>query len=180
MPPEVQEQLDAYAGRFFVLKTPRKLLWRPDLGAVSLTLTVGDDTLDLTVTPLQAAILMQFRVRPFSLAACCFSCRGQLWCGLGKSAAISKSQTFNARRTRVLITKLCVLRHPQMMGFWHLHLAPAALWVLVKDDSSAVTEFKGQKLLFAGAYGGKRCLPIQYPEPCARCDLQDCPLFEFL
>ena len=64
MPTEVQEQLDAYAARFFVLKTPRKLLWRPDLGAVNLTLTVGEEVLDLTVTPVQAAILMQFRVRP--------------------------------------------------------------------------------------------------------------------
>lgn len=63
VPSEVQEQLDAYAARFFVLKTPRKLLWRPDLGAVNLTLTVGEEILDLTVTPVQAVILMQFRVR---------------------------------------------------------------------------------------------------------------------
>ncbi|KAK9907618.1 hypothetical protein WJX75_007065 [Coccomyxa subellipsoidea] len=63
VPTEVQEQLDAYAARFFVLKTPRKLLWRPDLGAVNLTLTVGEEALDLTVTPVQAAILMQFRAR---------------------------------------------------------------------------------------------------------------------
>ena len=63
VPKEVQEQLEAYAARFFVLKTPRKLLWRPDLGAVDLTLTVGTEVLELTVTPVQAAILMQFRVR---------------------------------------------------------------------------------------------------------------------
>lgn len=63
VPAEVQEQLDAYAARFFVLKTPRKLLWRPDLGNVSLSLTVGDQTLDLTVSPVQATILMHFRVR---------------------------------------------------------------------------------------------------------------------
>ncbi len=67
MPAEVQEQLDAYAARFFVLKTPRKLLWRPDLGSVSLSLTVGDQTLDLTVSPVQATILMHFRVRDYLL-----------------------------------------------------------------------------------------------------------------
>ncbi len=66
LPAEVQEQLEAYAARFFVLKTPRKLLWRPDIGTVSLFLTVGDQTLDLTVSPVQATILMHFRVRPLS------------------------------------------------------------------------------------------------------------------
>ena len=69
VPTEVQEQLDAYAACFFVLKTPRKLLWRPDLGAVNLTLTVGEEILDLTVTPVQAAILMQFRVRSMVLCS---------------------------------------------------------------------------------------------------------------
>ncbi|EIE27163.1 hypothetical protein COCSUDRAFT_55186 [Coccomyxa subellipsoidea C-169] len=84
VPPEVQEQLDAYAGRFFVLKTPRKLLWRPDLGAVSLTLTVGDDTLDLTVTPLQAAILMQFRLaHALGLSAEALRARIMFWINQG-------------------------------------------------------------------------------------------------
>lgn len=64
LPAEVRERLEAYAARFFVLKTPRKLLWKPDLGAVDLCLTVGDQTLELSVTPVQATILMHFKARP--------------------------------------------------------------------------------------------------------------------
>jgi len=64
LPVEVRERLEAYAARFFVLKTPRKLLWKPDLGAVDLCLTVGDQTLELSVTPIQATIIMHFKARP--------------------------------------------------------------------------------------------------------------------
>ena len=45
-------------------------VWRPQLGAVDLSLTVGGTTLDLVVTPLQATLLLQFKVRA---PARCFS-----------------------------------------------------------------------------------------------------------
>ena len=44
-------------------------VWRPQLGAVDLSLTVGGTTLDLVVTPLQATLLLQFKVRLRPLAA---------------------------------------------------------------------------------------------------------------
>ena len=72
MPAEVQERLDAYAARFFVLKTPRKLVWHPNLGSVNLHLCVGDTELDLTVTPLQATLLMHFKARCFILSGHAF------------------------------------------------------------------------------------------------------------
>lgn len=54
--------LDTYAGKYHDLKAPRKLKWKPALGSVTLTIKVGSDTLDLTVTPLHATIIMHFQV----------------------------------------------------------------------------------------------------------------------
>jgi anaphase-promoting complex subunit 2 len=62
LPAEVQERLDAYAARFLILKTPRKLVWQPASGCVELRLTVAGVQLDLSVTPLQATLLMHFKV----------------------------------------------------------------------------------------------------------------------
>ena len=62
LPLAVQTQMEAYAGRYFILKAPRRLVWRPHLGSVDLALTVGERRLEFTVTPLQAAILLPFQV----------------------------------------------------------------------------------------------------------------------
>jgi hypothetical protein len=53
--------LQVYAERFRHLKAPRKLHWRPTLGLVELTITVGDSgPIDFKVTPVHAALLLQF------------------------------------------------------------------------------------------------------------------------
>lgn len=62
LPLAVQTQMEAYAGRYFILKAPRRLVWRPHLGTVDLALTVGERRLEFTVTPLQASILLPFQV----------------------------------------------------------------------------------------------------------------------
>ena len=54
--------LDTYASKYHELKAPRKLKWRPALGSVSLTIRVGGNSLDLTVTPLHATIILHFQV----------------------------------------------------------------------------------------------------------------------
>lgn len=54
--------MEAYAARYYILKAPRRLVWRPHLGSVDLALTVGGARLELTVTPLQAALLLPFQV----------------------------------------------------------------------------------------------------------------------
>ena len=59
---QVQEKLDGYANRYYVLKAPRKLQWQPHLGAVHLTLTVGEVQRDFTVPPLLATILLHLQV----------------------------------------------------------------------------------------------------------------------
>lgn len=54
--------LDTYASKYHDLKAPRKLKWKPALGSVTLTIRVGVDMLDLTVTPLHATLIMHFQV----------------------------------------------------------------------------------------------------------------------
>ncbi|KAK9838770.1 hypothetical protein WJX74_003024 [Apatococcus lobatus] len=63
MPKEVDDMLKAYAAKFHTIKAPRKLQWRPHLGSVDLKVTVGVRTLELSVSPVCAAILHQFKAR---------------------------------------------------------------------------------------------------------------------
>ncbi|CAK0784759.1 hypothetical protein CVIRNUC_007963 [Coccomyxa viridis] len=64
LPQQLQAQMAAYAARFSIVKTPRKLVWMKHLGSVDLTLTVGPREVDFTVTPIHAAIIMHFKERP--------------------------------------------------------------------------------------------------------------------
>lgn len=59
---QIQAMLDTYASKYHDLKAPRKLKWRPASGSVSLTIRVGGGSLDLTVTPLHATVIMHFQV----------------------------------------------------------------------------------------------------------------------
>lgn len=62
VPQQLQKQMAAYAARFSIVKTPRKLLWMKGLGTVDLSLTVGAQEVDFTVAPVQAAIIIHFKV----------------------------------------------------------------------------------------------------------------------
>lgn len=66
--------LDTYASKYHDLKAPRKLKWKPALGSVTLSIKVGNDSLDLTVTPLHATIIMHFQVTAPCLATCTHIC----------------------------------------------------------------------------------------------------------
>ena len=59
---QIQEKLEAYAQRYHAIKAPRKLVWQPGLGMVTLSLALGPDSKDFAVTPLQASILLFFQV----------------------------------------------------------------------------------------------------------------------
>uniref|UniRef100_A0A2P2KRV8 Anaphase-promoting complex subunit 2 n=1 Tax=Rhizophora mucronata TaxID=61149 RepID=A0A2P2KRV8_RHIMU len=61
VPEPVDQLLSDYAKRFHEIKTPRKLVWKKNLGAVKLELQFEDRTVQLTVTPVHAAIIMQFQ-----------------------------------------------------------------------------------------------------------------------
>ncbi|EPS70303.1 hypothetical protein M569_04456, partial [Genlisea aurea] len=60
VPEPVDRLLSDYAIRYNEIKTPRKLLWKKNLGTVKLELELGDRVLPFTVTPLHASIICQF------------------------------------------------------------------------------------------------------------------------
>ena len=60
VPPQVEASLTSYAQSYHALKTPRKLQWKRHLGAVELGIAVGSKTLQLSVTPAQASLLLHF------------------------------------------------------------------------------------------------------------------------
>ncbi|KAG0461711.1 hypothetical protein HPP92_022008 [Vanilla planifolia] len=61
LPVPVEKLLSDYAERFHRIKTPRKLTWKKNLGAVKLELQFDGRNAEFNVTPLQAAIIMQFQ-----------------------------------------------------------------------------------------------------------------------
>ncbi|CAO2829557.1 unnamed protein product [Amaranthus hypochondriacus] len=61
LPGSVDELLSDYAKRFHEIKTPRKLLWRKNLGVVKLELQFEDKVIQFSVSPLLASIIMQFQ-----------------------------------------------------------------------------------------------------------------------
>lgn len=61
IPKSVEQLLDDYAKRFTEIKTPRKLLWKKNLGTVKLELQFEDKAQQFTVTPMHASIIMQFQ-----------------------------------------------------------------------------------------------------------------------
>ncbi|KAI4373861.1 hypothetical protein MLD38_011927 [Melastoma candidum] len=61
VPEPVDRMLTEYASRYTEVKTPRKLLWKKTVGTVKLELQFNDREIQLTVTPMQAAIIMQFQ-----------------------------------------------------------------------------------------------------------------------
>ncbi|XVE91526.1 hypothetical protein REPUB_Repub01dG0017200 [Reevesia pubescens] len=61
IPEPVDQLLSDYARRFHQIKTPRKLLWKKNLGTVKLELQFEDKAMQFTVAPVHAAIIMQFQ-----------------------------------------------------------------------------------------------------------------------
>nr|KAJ0190875.1 hypothetical protein LSAT_V11C800409180 [Lactuca sativa] len=61
IPEPMDKLLNDYAKRFHEIKTPRKLLWKKNLGTVKLELEFEDRTLQFTVTPVHASIIMKFQ-----------------------------------------------------------------------------------------------------------------------
>ncbi|XP_022776827.1 anaphase-promoting complex subunit 2 isoform X2 [Durio zibethinus] len=61
IPEPVDQLLSDYARRFHEIKTPRKLLWKKNLGTVKLELQFEDKAMQFTVAPIHAAIIIQFQ-----------------------------------------------------------------------------------------------------------------------
>ncbi|CAH8338221.1 unnamed protein product [Eruca vesicaria subsp. sativa] len=60
-PEPIDKLLSDYANRYHEIKTPRKLLWKKNLGTVKLELEFEDRAMEFTVSPTHAAIIMQFQ-----------------------------------------------------------------------------------------------------------------------
>ncbi|CAA7055329.1 unnamed protein product [Microthlaspi erraticum] len=61
LPGPVDKLLSDYANKYHQIKTPRKLLWKKNLGTVKLELQFEDRAMQFTVSPTHAAIIMQFQ-----------------------------------------------------------------------------------------------------------------------
>ncbi|XP_057859859.1 anaphase-promoting complex subunit 2 isoform X2 [Cryptomeria japonica] len=64
IPKEVDELLEYYANEFHVLKAPRKIIWKKNLGTVKLELQFEDRSAEYVVSPIHASIIMQFQKHP--------------------------------------------------------------------------------------------------------------------
>ncbi|XP_047064120.1 anaphase-promoting complex subunit 2-like [Lolium rigidum] len=64
VPASVDQMLSDFAKRFHQIKTPRKLLWKKNLGTVKLELQFEDRSMQFTVVPVHAAIIMRFQENP--------------------------------------------------------------------------------------------------------------------
>ena len=63
-PSEIASEMARFEKQFMHLRAPRKLVWRPSLGFVTLDVHFPDQTLqNVTCTPLQATILLKFADR---------------------------------------------------------------------------------------------------------------------
>ncbi|KAL5973077.1 anaphase-promoting complex subunit 2 [Asimina triloba] len=69
VPASVDRLLSEYSKRFHEIKTPRKLLWKKNLGTVKLELQFEDRIVQFMVSPVHAAIIMQFQEKTRNLAA---------------------------------------------------------------------------------------------------------------
>ncbi|KAK3128050.1 hypothetical protein QOZ80_7AG0581940 [Eleusine coracana subsp. coracana] len=61
VPASVDQLLSDYAQRFHQIKTPRKLQWKKNLGTVKLELQFEGRSMQFTVAPVHAAIIMRFQ-----------------------------------------------------------------------------------------------------------------------
>lgn len=60
VPRGVQAMMRTFGHKYHALKAPRVLKWKPTVGTVSLTLTIGEKDIEFTVSPLHAALLIKF------------------------------------------------------------------------------------------------------------------------
>jgi len=61
LPQEVTDSLDVYTKAFQTLKGNRTLVWKPHLGFANIDLEIGDKKINLTVSPIHAAIIYKFQ-----------------------------------------------------------------------------------------------------------------------
>ena len=111
----MQDKLDAYAKRYYVHKAPRKLIWQPALGQVTLSLQLGPEKRDFSVSPTQASILLFFQVHLFCLPSCMPSADAALLLGIARCSVLSLCAAEAAKTTGTswhTNSQLSVSEHP--------------------------------------------------------------------
>jgi anaphase-promoting complex subunit 2 len=63
LPPEVTRCLDVYTKAFEAMKGNRTLVWKNHLGFANIDLEIGEKKINLTVSPVHAAIIYQFQIK---------------------------------------------------------------------------------------------------------------------
>ncbi|XP_038707885.1 anaphase-promoting complex subunit 2 [Tripterygium wilfordii] len=99
VPQPVDKLLSDYAQRFHEIKTPRKLIWKKNLGTVKLELQFEDRAMQFTVAPIHAAIIMKFQDQPS-------------WTSKDLAAATGVPVDILNRRTNFWISKGILLESP--------------------------------------------------------------------
>ncbi|KAK7479008.1 hypothetical protein BaRGS_00029769, partial [Batillaria attramentaria] len=61
LPEQLQSCLDAFTQQYEMLKGNRTLCWKPHLGVMNIEIELKDQTLNFSVSPVHAAIIMQFQ-----------------------------------------------------------------------------------------------------------------------
>ncbi len=64
LPADVEAATALFGRRYHSQKAPRTLKWKKSIGEVCLDLTLGDETIEFNVSPVQATILLAFEGRP--------------------------------------------------------------------------------------------------------------------
>jgi len=64
LPPEVKHEFDRFERSYTHHKAPRKLVWKPTLGCVTLEVAFEDTTVSVKCSPLHATILHAFGTQP--------------------------------------------------------------------------------------------------------------------
>ncbi|CAL1540803.1 unnamed protein product [Lymnaea stagnalis] len=63
LPAELQEYLNKYTKSFETQKQNRTLVWKPHLGIMNIEIELKEETLNFSVSPVQAAIIMKFQTK---------------------------------------------------------------------------------------------------------------------
>lgn len=64
LPADMEAATVLFGKRYHSQKAPRTLKWKKSIGEVCLDLTLGDETIEFNVSPVQATILLAFESRP--------------------------------------------------------------------------------------------------------------------
>ncbi|MQM13545.1 hypothetical protein Taro_046471 [Colocasia esculenta] len=107
LPVAVDQLLSDYSRRFHEIKTPRKLLWKKNLGVVKLELQFEDRTLQFTVSPMHATIILKFQEQTS-------------WTSKNLAAAVGAPVDVLNRRINFWVTKGILVESPGPEGDDHI------------------------------------------------------------